>query len=72
MADCELIAGCVFFNDKMAHMPATSELMKDRYCHGDNSQCARYMVYQKLGRPKVPTDLNPGNIERAKKIISSK
>ena len=71
MADCELTAGCVFFNDKMVNMPATAELMKSRYCRGDNSQCARYMVYQKLGTPKMPADLFPGDIERARKILSS-
>ncbi len=71
MADCELLAGCLFFNNKMVNMPATAELMKSRYCRDDNSECARYMVYQKLGRPKVPIDLAPNNIERAKLILSS-
>ncbi len=71
MADCELLAGCLFFNDKMAHMPATAELMKNRYCRSDNSQCARFMVFQKLGRPKVPADLIPSNVVKARMIISS-
>jgi hypothetical protein len=70
MADCELLPTCLFFNDKMATMPSTATLVKDRYCRGDNSQCARYVVYKRLGRPKVPTDLFPNEAQRANKIIA--
>lgn len=72
MADCELLAGCLFFNDKMAGMPTTAELMKDSYCHDNSSECARHMVLQELGRSKVPSDLYPNDIERARLIISSR
>lgn len=72
MADCELLAGCLFFNDKMASMPATATLMKANYCQGNNIECARFMVFQKLGRQKVPLDLYPNNVERARVIISLK
>ena len=72
MAECELLSTCIFFNDKMAHMPATAELMKKHLCRGTKLECARYMVYQQLGRPKVPPDLFPNDVERAKLIISSK
>jgi hypothetical protein len=69
MADCECLAGCIFFNDKMARKPATADIMKQRYCKGDSSVCARHMVLEKLGRPKVPVDLFPGDVERAMQII---
>lgn len=69
MADCELLGTCIFFNDKMATMPGITNLMKSRYCRGDNSQCARYMIFQRLGRDSVPGDLAPNDVERAKKII---
>lgn len=69
MADCEIFADCVFFDDKMASKPATAELMKDRYCLGDESQCARYKVYKALGGEKVPTDLFPNQTDRADRII---
>jgi hypothetical protein len=72
MADCELLAGCLFFNDKMATKPATAEMMKSSYCRGNNSACARFLVFNKLGRPMVPSDLYPDNVERAKLILSSK
>jgi len=72
MAECELLGSCIFFNDKMANMPTTAELMKNRFCRSNKLECARYMVYQQLGRPKVPPDLYPNEVERAKAIISSK
>lgn len=69
MADCELLAGCIFFNDKMAKKPSTAELFKIRYCRGDCTKCARYMVFKALGRPKVPPDLYPNAVDRAEEII---
>ncbi len=71
MADCECINGCIFFQDKMERKPATAELIKKRYCHEDNSNCARYMVRQALGKLRVPADLFPGELQKAKAIISS-
>jgi hypothetical protein len=70
MADCELLKGCLFFNDQMVKMPAVADMMKNAYCLGDNSKCARYMVFRKLGRPAVPADLPPNDAARAAKIIS--
>ncbi len=72
MIECELLGSCIFFNDEMGDMPATAEMMKKRLCRSNKLECARYMVYQQLGRPKVPPDLYPNEVERAKLIISSK
>ncbi len=54
----------------MGQMPATAELMKKRYCQGDQTQCARYMVFSKLGPEKVPSDLYPTQIERAQQVLA--
>ena len=70
MADCNLLEKCVFFNDKMANMPSTSEIVKMRYCRGDNKECARYLVCTALGRERVPADLFPNQAERAREIIA--
>ncbi len=70
MADCERLSGCPFFNDKMANMPTMANLMKKKYCQGNKLYCARYTVFQKLGREKVPADLFPNQIERALEIIN--
>ncbi len=69
MADCELLASCQFFTEKRLKMPTVAEMMKTRLCHGDHSQCARYIVYEKLGRSNVPEDLSPVDVERANKIL---
>lgn len=69
MADCELIAKCPFFNDKMAKMPKAAELLKNQYCRGDNAQCARYMVFKAKGRGAVPADLSPNRQDKAKQIL---
>jgi len=71
MAECERIQTCPFFNDKMKNMPATAELMKDKYCRGDFASCARYMVLKALGKEKVPSDLFPNETDRARRIISA-
>jgi hypothetical protein len=72
MADCELLNTCIFFNDKMADMPSTAEVIKIRYCREEYSGCARHMIYKAIGREKVPQDLFPNNTERAKQIIDGK
>ena len=70
MADCELLEGCIFFNDKMADMPSTAEMFKNQFCRGNNIECARYMVFKALGREKVPPDLFPNMKEKAQEIIT--
>ncbi len=72
MEECDLLSSCIFFNDKMADMPATAEMMKNRLCRSNKLGCARYLVCQQLGRAEVPLDLYPHDIERAKLIISAK
>ena len=72
MADCELLATCLFFTDKMAKMPKTAHMVKGRYCRGKNTDCARHMVFVALGREKVPLDLFPGQTDEAQEIISNK
>lgn len=71
MKDCELLEKCIFFNDKMANMPSTAEVIKLRYCQGGSDSCARYMVCKALGREKVPGDLFPNHNERALQIIAA-
>jgi hypothetical protein len=72
MADCECLAGCPFFNDKMPDDSGLGFMYKKKYCRGDNSQCARYMVFKKLGKPAVPPNLYPNMIDRANQILSGK
>lgn len=72
MGNCEMLEKCIFFNDKMANMPSTAEVIKLRYCKDDSEGCARFMVCKALGREKVPEELFPNQVDRAKKIIAGK
>ncbi len=69
MADCECIPGCIFFNDKMANMPALANSYKRQYCKGDKSNCARYIIFKAKGKGRVPSDLFPNNQSKAKVIL---
>jgi hypothetical protein len=69
MAECVCVAGCIFFNDKMANMPSMADIYKERYCKGDSTQCARYVVFKALGRENVPGDLYPNDLDRAEKLL---
>ena len=69
MAICEKITRCPFFNDEMANTPAIADIYKQRYCKGDNSECARYHVLSNVGPQHVPKDLYPHQLERAKEIV---
>ena len=70
MADCKLLEKCLFFNDKMPGDSAVGELYKTKFCKGDCSNCARFVVAIKLGREKVPTNLYPNMLDRANQLIA--
>lgn len=72
MAECPLLPGCLFFNDKMQDNSGLGGMFKRKYCLEDNSQCARHMIVKSLGREKVPTNLYPNMLDRAKEIIASR
>ena len=54
----------------MANRPNISASFKRLYCRGDNSKCARYMVFEALGVGRAPDDLFPNQEDRAKQIIA--
>jgi hypothetical protein len=72
MSNCECLAGCPFFNDVMTDMPSTAERLKKKYCLGDNTSCARYMVFKALGKEHVPSTLFPMQKDRAVELIAVK
>lgn len=68
MANCECLETCPFFNDRMAEKPAMAQVYKNKYCLGDKTNCARYYVRGKLGKDKVPIDLYPNQMDKAKLV----
>jgi hypothetical protein len=71
MADCPYILPCPFFNDRMANMPSMAAMIKSSYCKGDYTECARYLVRDKLGKGTVPEDLFPNAKDRAAKLVAT-
>jgi hypothetical protein len=71
MANCELIEKCLFFNDKMGNKPGMAEMYKKKYCRGDNSVCARHLVFKAMGKENVPSNLFPNQVDDAKRIMSA-
>ena len=69
MNDCPLINKCPFFNERMANTPAIIKIFKNEYCQGYNLKCARFLVFDALGKKKVPLNLYPNQTERAEEII---
>ncbi len=69
MADCELLKGCIFFNDKMPAQIGVGAIYKSHYCLGDSSKCARYQVAKTIGREHVPPNLYPNMHDRAQQLI---
>jgi len=55
----------------MADMPAVADMLKEKYCKGDSSNCARFLVFNAKGKESVPVDMYPKDIDRAKNIIAA-
>ncbi len=72
MGECENLATCPFFNDRLPNMPATTTFLKSFYCQREYTKCARYIVSKALGSPQVPADLFPEESIRAERIVAGK
>lgn len=70
MADCDRLATCLFFNDRLENLPAVAALLKTQYCHGDFRTCARFRVAAKLGSTNVPETLFPQDSAAADRIVA--
>ncbi len=70
MGRCELLEGCIFFNDKMHDYPFAADQMKQQYCLEGGAECARFTVREALGKERVPGDLFPNDVERAYRIVA--
>jgi hypothetical protein len=70
MADCEKLLMCPFFTDKMTSMSSVTNLMKQTYCRGDKTECARYQ--RSMVGIAPPLDLFPNDHDRAKEILGKR
>lgn len=71
MADCPNLEDCPFFNGFMAGRPdIASDILKVRFCMGNNAACARWRVASELGGGHVPDDMYPNQENRANAILN--
>ncbi|MBN2081429.1 hypothetical protein JW859_04385 [bacterium] len=70
MAKCKLLEKCPFFNDQMQGAEDMIERTKQNYCLDNFASCARYQVFDALGRDHVPADLYPFQVTRVRQILS--
>ena len=67
---CELVEYCPFFKDQMAGMPRSTRIAMEMFCKEEYQECARFVVFIECGAENVPSDLFPGEMKRARKIVS--
>lgn len=64
--DCEFIQGCPFFKGMGSR---AVNALKEVYCQGNPSICARRQVAAAVGREQVPLDLCPNHDYRVQELI---
>lgn len=70
MAQCEKLAKCPFYNDKMDISKGIGAIYKRKYCEGDKTICARYIVATQLGAEYVTNQLYPNMNAAADKLLA--
>lgn len=69
MSQCNRIATCPFFNEKLPVMPLVKNMLKNDYCRSNSSICARHILSETLGDSHVPEDLFPNRYDKAEDIM---
>ncbi len=70
MATCEKLEKCPFYQGKMSMDSGLGSMYKKKYCEGDKTGCARYMVATTVGPDYVTMNLYPNMVDKAKAIIA--
>lgn len=71
MATCEKLEKCPFYQGEMKMESGLGLLYKQKYCEGDKTQCARYMIAATVGPAFVTNDVYPNMTDFAKQIIEA-
>ena len=69
MSECLLLKECRFFNDIIENIPSVSESLKNEYCLGDHTTCARFLIFKAIGKEYLPDEVFPHEAQKAAKII---
>ena len=70
MALCEKLQKCPFYQGKMSMDSGIGAMYKKKYCEGDKSTCARYIVATQLGAEYVTNSLYPNMNDAANKLLA--
>ena len=70
MSKCEKLEKCPFYQGKMDAERGIGKMYKQKYCEGDKTQCARYIVATQLGAAFVTNNLYPNMHEAAEKLLA--
>lgn len=70
MALCEKLEKCPFYQGKMDMNSGLGSMYKKKYCEGDKTICARYIVATKLGAEYVTNKLYPNMNDAANKLFA--
>ena len=71
MATCEKLAKCPFYQGKMSMESGLGSMYKKKYCEGDKTTCARYMISTTVGPQFVTNAIYPNMTDQANKIIAA-
>ena len=70
MATCEKLAKCPFYQGKMDINTGLGAMYKEKYCEGDKTICARYIIATQLGPEYVNNGIFPNMNDLAKDMIA--
>ena len=70
MATCEKLSKCPFYQGKMDINSGLGSMYRQKYCEGDKTECARYIVATQLGPEFVTPYLYPNMRDAADKILA--
>lgn len=70
MSSCNKKILCSYYTRRITVNKAEYDANVKKYCQGSYSQCARYMVFEKVGLLGLSDDLKPQDAHKARQIIS--
>lgn len=68
---CENIVSCQFFVSCSETSEEKCDELKEQYCFGDFTKCARRKLKQQVGKENVPSELKPNQHGIAKDVLNS-
>ena len=70
MGVCEKLEKCPFYQGKMSMDSGLGSMYKKKYCEGDKTICARYIIATQLGPEYVNNNIYPNMNNVAEKLLA--